>query len=53
MVEVGGSDGSSGRGWVRDNVFLAGAGILAIGMVAGSLAPQLVRDGRAGTHARA
>ena len=25
----------------------------AIGMVAGSLAPQLVRDGRAGTHARA
>ena len=42
MVDGGGSDGSGKRGWVRDNVFLAGAGILAIGMVAGG---YLLGDG--------
>ncbi|PXW79422.1 hypothetical protein C7451_101490 [Blastomonas natatoria] len=42
MVDGGGSDGSGRRGWVRDNVFLASAAILAIGMVAGG---YLLGDG--------
>ena len=35
MVEGGESDGAGKRGWLSGNVFLAGAGIMALGMVAG------------------
>jgi hypothetical protein len=48
--------------WVIAEAFFAEAtvppqlvGLFAsiLGMIGGSLAPQIVRDGRAGTHARA
>ncbi|ASR52222.1 SIMPL domain-containing protein [Blastomonas fulva] len=42
MVEGGESDGAGKRGWVANTVLLAGAGILALGMVAGG---YLLGDG--------